>query len=179
MKKLLAICLMAFIGFGANAQTSTKTDKSAQPKTTTTKKKTSKSTKTKKTTKTTTTAAKKDEPKYEEGQPNSAVRWDALTYDFGTVAYNSDVSHVFKFKNVSKAPVSVKDVGTSCGCTTPQYSKEMVAPNATGSVTAKYDSSRIGPFTKTLTVTIGDETIILTIKGVIKEPETQAQPQGK
>jgi hypothetical protein len=101
----------------------------------------------------------------------SAVKFNEYTFDFGEVAYGSDVSHVFSFKNVSSAPVAVKNVGTSCGCTTPSYSKEPVMPKKSGQITAKYDSTRPGPFTKTLTVSLNDEEITLVIRGTVKQME--------
>jgi len=108
----------------------------------------------------------------------SAVKFNELIFNFGHVAYNSDVRHTFEFKNISPAPVAVKDVGTSCGCTTPSFSKEPVAPGKTGSVTAKYDSGRLGAFTKTLTVYINNEAIRLTITGTVLPP-TSENPQPK
>jgi hypothetical protein len=111
-----------------------------------------------------TTAVRADDP------VKGAVKFDLLIYDFGEVAYGSDVSHSFTFKNVSKQPVAIKNVTASCGCTTPSWTKEPVMPNKSGNVTAKYDSSRIGAFTKTLTVDVNGEIIVLTIKGTIKEP---------
>ena len=108
----------------------------------------------------------------------SAVKFNELLFNFGQVAYNSEVRHTFEFKNISKEPVAVKDVGTSCGCTTPSYSKEPVAPGKMGSVTAKYDSSRLGAFTKTLTVYINNETIRLTIAGTVLPPSSE-NPQQK
>jgi len=108
--------------------------------------------------------------------PASAVKFEQVVYNFGEVPYGSDVSHTFKFTNVSPNAIAVKDVGTSCGCTTPGYSKEPVAPGKTGSVTAKYDSSRIGGFNKTLTVFINDEQIKLTIVGTVKEPKSEKAP---
>jgi len=112
----------------------------------------------------------------------SAVKFDETIYNFGEVAYNSSVTHSFKFTNVTNAPIAIRDVGTSCGCTTPSYSKEPVAPGKTGEVTAKYDSSRIGGFNKTLTVSINDEQIKLVISGTIKPPTstpTPTTPTGK
>ncbi len=109
----------------------------------------------------------------------SDVKFNEVVYNFGQVDYNSDVRHTFEFKNISNAPVAIKDVGTSCGCTTPSYSKEPVAPGKTGSVTAKYDSSRIGAFTKTLTVYINNEQIRLTIKGTIVPPKSDNNPKTK
>jgi hypothetical protein len=108
----------------------------------------------------------------------SAVKFTETTFNFGEVEYGSDVSHVFTFKNVSGAPVAIKNVATSCGCTTPAYSKEPVMPKKSGSVTAKYDSTRPGPFTKTLTVSLNDEEITLVITGTVKQMPSQ-QPDQK
>ncbi len=112
-------------------------------------------------------------------QAPSAVKFNELSFNFGQVAYNTDTRHTFEFKNISDAPVAIKDVGTSCGCTTPSYSKEPVAPGKTGSVTAKYDSGRIGSFTKTLTVYINNETIKLTITGTVLPPNSTPPTQQK
>jgi hypothetical protein len=108
----------------------------------------------------------------------SAVKFNEYNFNFGEVAYGSDVSHVFTFKNISNTPVAVKNVATSCGCTTPSYSKEPVMPKKSGQITAKYDSTRPGPFTKTLTVSLNDEEIILTISGTIKQMQNE-QPKGE
>jgi len=104
----------------------------------------------------------------------SAVKFDAVVYNFGQMPYGSTISHVFTFKNISGNPVAIKDVGTTCGCTTSGYSKEPVAPGKTGSVTAKYDSSRLGAFNKTLTVMINDETIKITITGNVLAPKSES-----
>jgi hypothetical protein len=189
MKKifsLLTILMLAgTVAFAQNDNTTTTKTTSKNGTTTTTKvtkkhkkKKIGKTTTTKDTKKvetTTTTEPKTTQPE----QPKSAIKFNEVVYNFGEVAYNSDVSHTFKFTNVSGTPVAIKDVGTSCGCTTPGYSKEPVAPGKTGSVTAKYDSSRIGSFNKTLTVFVNNEQIKLTIMGTIKPPNSENQPKGK
>ena len=108
----------------------------------------------------------------------SSIKFEEVSFDFGQMPYASTVSHVFTFKNVSNAPVAIKDVGTSCGCTTSGYSKEPVAPGKSGSVTAKYDSSRLGAFNKTLTVWVNDEQIKLTIRGTILPPKSDKSPSN-
>ena len=110
-------------------------------------------------------------------QAPSAVKFNEMSYNFGQVTYNTDTRHTFEFKNISSEPVAIKDVGTSCGCTTPSYSKEPVAPGKTGSVTAKYDSGKIGNFTKTLTVYINNEAIKLTITGIVLPPGSENTQQ--
>jgi hypothetical protein len=100
----------------------------------------------------------------------SAVKFDHVVYDFGEIPYASEGSHTFTFKNMSKKAVTITNVQTSCGCTTPSYSKEPILPGKKGKVSAHYDTTRIGAFTKTMTVVIGDETIMLTIKGSVLNP---------
>lgn len=102
----------------------------------------------------------------------SAVKFDHVVYDFGEIDYSSDGTTSFTFKNVSKKPITVTSVQASCGCTTPYYSKEPLMPGKKGKITAHYDTTRIGAFTKTLTVVINDETILLTIKGTVKAPKS-------
>ncbi|MGQ9863015.1 MAG: DUF1573 domain-containing protein [Bacteroidia bacterium] len=87
----------------------------------------------------------------------------------------------FTFKNTSKDPVRIQDVKTSCGCTTPSWSKEVIAPGAEGFVEAQYSTwGRPGPFTKTITVTLRSQkdttrqqVTILTIRG-----EVLPRPKG-
>jgi hypothetical protein len=90
-------------------------------------------------------------------------------YDFGSVKEEGgSVVHDFVFTNASNRPIKVMNVQPSCGCTTPDWSKEPVQPGKTGFVKASYNpKGRPGYFNKTLTVTTDYEAnpIILQIKG--------------
>ena len=57
----------------------------------------------------------------------------------------------------------------SCGCTVPTYSKAPIQPNESGEIEIKYDTKKLGAFTKTITVTSNAEggNKILKIKGNI------------
>ncbi|WP_228852415.1 DUF1573 domain-containing protein [Aegicerativicinus sediminis] len=74
------------------------------------------------------------------------------TIDYGKIAVNSEGGRTFAFKNTGNAPIVISKVKTSCGCTVADYPKEPVMPGATGEIAVKYDTKRIGNFTKTLTV---------------------------
>lgn len=108
--------------------------------------------------------------------PTSVVKFEKETHDFGTLKYAADASYTFTFTNTSKEPIVIKDVKTSCGCTTPSYSREPIGPGRKGTVTAKYDSTRQGNFYKTLTVTINDEVKVLTIKGEVEPKPIDTTP---
>ncbi|MDR0754818.1 MAG: DUF1573 domain-containing protein [Prevotellaceae bacterium] len=87
-----------------------------------------------------------------------------------------NVTHRFVFTNKGDAPVKIQNVTASCGCTTPAWTKELVAPGEQGFVDATYrPAGRPGYFKKNLNVTSnGDPKMIsLTISGtVVKEPLT-------
>jgi hypothetical protein len=81
--------------------------------------------------------------------------------------------HEFVFTNSSGRPVKILNVTTSCGCTTPGWSRDAVAPGKTGFVKASFDpKGRPGYFNKTLTLlTDADPNpIVLQIKGQVVFP---------
>ncbi len=91
------------------------------------------------------------------------------THDFGTVVEGTPTSYEFVFTNVGKEPLILTNAVGSCGCTTPKWSKEPIAPGKTGSVTVTYDSNRVGPFNKSVTLSSNAKTPskVIIIKGVI------------
>ena len=82
------------------------------------------------------------------------------TYDFGTIKEEDGrVSHVFTLKNVTEGPLTIKNVRASCGCTTPAWSREPIAPEAEAQITVTYNASgRPGAFHKSVTVTLSNGT---------------------
>lgn len=92
--------------------------------------------------------------------------------DYGDIAVNSDGNRVFTFKNVGKSPLIISNVKGSCGCTVPTKPEEPIMPGETGEIKVRYATNRIGPFSKTVTITSNayEPTVVLRIKGrVLKE----------
>lgn len=84
------------------------------------------------------------------------------------IPYGSDELFVFEFKNNSKTPAIIQNVQTSCGCTTANKPEEPIKPGKKSQISVKYDTKRVGAFTKTITITSNvGEPIILTIKGTV------------
>lgn len=75
-------------------------------------------------------------------------------YQFGNMKENEGkVSHTFAIKNDGSQPLVITRVTASCGCTTPEWTKEAIAPGKTGELIVTFDpSGRPGPFTKTVTI---------------------------
>jgi len=94
-------------------------------------------------------------------------------HDFGSQKLYTRTEFEFKIKNDSSAVLVITNITTSCGCTTPTYSKRPVKSGKTAIVKVAYDSSRIGAFDKTINVytNFSSEPIELRIKGSMDEPE--------
>ena len=103
--------------------------------------------------------------------------FEAMELDYGTIEQGSDPYRFFNFTNSGTAPLVITNAKGSCGCTVPTYPKQPIPPGETGEIKVRYDTNRVGPFTKrvTLTTNVGDEPIVLTIRGKVeRKPEEPA-----
>ncbi|QNH63564.1 DUF1573 domain-containing protein [Hymenobacter sediminicola] len=81
------------------------------------------------------------------------IQFDEMKYDFGTAKQGDVVKHVFKFKNIGTQPLVISNIGVSCGCTTPEWTKDPIMPGKTGSITANFNTAgKMGIQNKVLTV---------------------------
>lgn len=100
------------------------------------------------------------------------IEYVETEFDFGTVTEGEIVDHVFKFKNTGDAPVIVAQVSASCGCTTPEYTKEPVLPGQDGEIKVSFNSQgQVGRQQKIVTVSSNAENRISTvqIKGTVEK----------
>jgi len=81
------------------------------------------------------------------------IQFEEMKYDFGSVKQGDVVDHTFKFKNVGTQPLVISNIGVSCGCTTPEWTKDPVMPGKSGTISAKFNSTgKMGMQNKVLTV---------------------------
>jgi hypothetical protein len=73
-------------------------------------------------------------------------------FDFGTIPQGKPVYHFFEVTNTGKTPMVISNVQTSCGCTTPEWSKEPVAPGGTTKIRVGYNAAGEGHFEKFITI---------------------------
>ncbi|GAB4030650.1 DUF1573 domain-containing protein [Spirosoma jeollabukense] len=74
-------------------------------------------------------------------------------YDFGTLTEGDTVEHVFSFTNTGEFPLIINNVTASCGCTTPDWPHEPVAPGTKSSVRVRFNSrGKSGEQNKTVTI---------------------------
>lgn len=105
-------------------------------------------------------------------QQKAVIAAEQTSYDFGTIKEaDGKVSHTFQIKNEGNMPLVITRVIASCGCTTPEWTKEPIAQGKTGDIKVTYDpAGRPGPFTKTISVYSNGKTgsFILTIRGNVE-----------
>lgn len=116
----------------------------------------------------TTTTAISDSVATESG----VIEYAETEYNFGTVKEGEIVEHVFKFKNTGKAPIILAQVSASCGCTTPDYTKEPILPGKEGEIKVSFNSQgQVGAQQKIVTVSSNAENNVTTvqIKGTVEK----------
>jgi hypothetical protein len=113
-------------------------------------------------------------------QRNAAISFDSENFDFGKIKEGAGAAiHKFEFTNTGSQPLVITNVTTSCGCTSPAWTREPVMPGAKGFVSATYDvKGRIGIFEKTISVSSNAERslIVLKISGDVTQSLDQMYP---
>ena len=111
------------------------------------------------------------------------MTFESTEVDYGTIQQHADPLRTFEFTNTGTEPLVITHAKGSCGCTVPIWPKEPILPGEAASIEVRYDTKRIGKFTKrvTLTTNEGSEKRVLTIKGdVLKAPkEDEGVPTKK
>jgi hypothetical protein len=100
------------------------------------------------------------------------IEFKSDTIDYGTIEKGANGVRVFEFTNTGDAPLIVSKVTSSCGCTVPNWSKDPILPGTDGKIEVKYDTNRVNPIRKTITVISNAETptVALKIKGEVIDP---------
>lgn len=115
-------------------------------------------------------------------QSTADIKFEKMVHDYGTIKQGDNGECVFKFKNTGKEPLIITMCQGSCGCTVPQCPKDPILPGKTGEIKVKYDTQRVGPISKSVTVQSNAKsgTQTIQIKGNIEpKPVEEAFPQNK
>jgi hypothetical protein len=118
----------------------------------------------------------------QEKQASSTIDFVSKVVDYGTIEHNADGARKFVFTNNGTEPLLIKNAKGSCGCTVPTWPREPIAPGVTAEIGVKYATSRVGKFTKTITLTTNasKKPVILTIKGEVNPaPKEETVPEKK
>lgn len=121
----------------------------------------------------------------QDSNPNAPeISFEKETINYGTIDQGADGQREFVFTNTGKEPLIITHAKGSCGCTVPTWPREPIAPGEQGVIKVKYDTKRVGPFTKSVTINSNAKTAtkVVHIKGVVKKPQpvkTTPEKEGK
>ena len=85
---------------------------------------------------------------------DEVIKVNVETYDFGKIKQGVPVTTYFTITNTSDKPIVIENSWAGCGCTTPEFSKEPIAPNATSKLKVGYNAAAMGHFTKPVNIKI-------------------------
>ena len=103
-------------------------------------------------------------------QAQAEITFKSETIDYGTISKGSDGLRVFEFTNTGDAPLIITNVRSSCGCTIPKKPDGPIAPGESSTIEVKYDTNRVGPIRRSITVmsNASEAMVALKIKGEVK-----------
>ncbi len=109
------------------------------------------------------------------------LEWESTVVDYGEIKKGSDPVRQAVFYNKGTEPLIIKSARGSCGCTVPTWPKDPIMPGEKGVIEIRYDTQRVGPINKTVSVSTNEneEETRITIKGNISSDEEQTLPKNE
>jgi hypothetical protein len=108
----------------------------------------------------------------------ASIKISKDAHDFGSIEEGTQASFTFEITNTGNQPLVISNVAPSCGCTTPEWTRDPIQPGEKGKIMATYNSQgRPGAFTKAITVTSNatEPSRVLTIKGFVETKGTSSK----
>ncbi len=111
-------------------------------------------------------------------EAHASIKFDSTKYNFGSFSETEPIQKcTFAFTNAGDLPLVINQAVASCGCTVPKYTKEPIAPGASGEIEVTYNGKGKFPghFKKTITVRTNGEPAVtrLYIEGEMISAEEQ------
>ena len=112
-------------------------------------------------------------------ESGAKVEFEKDVHDYGSLIQGEPAVYEFKFTNTGNEPLIISNSRGSCGCTVPSWPREPIAPGKSASIKVKYDSNRLGPINKSVTITsnaLDNPTKVIRIKGNIAPKPANSAP---
>ena len=96
---------------------------------------------------------------------SAIMEFDTMEYDFGTIVEGEIIDGTFKVTNKGKTDLLITDVRPAGGCTTQEWTKDLIKPGETGEIKFSFNSNgRVGKQHKSITITSNAEKITETVR---------------
>jgi uncharacterized protein (DUF58 family) len=112
-------------------------------------------------------------------ESGAKLEFEKEVHDYGTLKQGEPAVYEFKFTNTGNEPLVISNARGSCGCTVPDWPRQPIAPGKSAVIKVKYDSNRLGPINKSVTIqsnAINEPNKVIRIKGNIEPKPTEEAP---
>ncbi len=102
------------------------------------------------------------------------IKFSESVYKFGKIKHNVPATHIFTVTNTGDKPLIIEFANASCGCTTPEYSKDPIMKGKTATIKVTYNAANMGAFKKDVTVKFASaqQPVVLSIEGEVVETKS-------
>ena len=108
---------------------------------------------------------------------DQTLKLKQLEHDFNKIPQGKPVYYTFEIVNTGKTPLKLDNVAATCGCTTPEWSRDPIAAGATAQIKVGYNAAAEGYFEKFITITYNtNQTKQLKIKGTVWKAPAGSAP---
>lgn len=105
------------------------------------------------------------------------IKLSETSFDFGKIPQGKPVTHNFTIENIGKDTLKIEQVQASCGCTTPEWTKEPVLAGGKTTIKVGFNAASEGAFEKPITIYYnGGQVKQFTIKGNVWKTPDQSAP---
>ncbi|AZB28208.1 DUF1573 domain-containing protein [Chryseobacterium balustinum] len=107
------------------------------------------------------------------------ITFDKTTYEYGQIKPNSDGTRFFTVTNTGDKPLIISNVKPACGCTTPEFSQDPIAPGKSAKIKVGYNTATVSPFNKMIEVFSNDPVnsrSVIYIKGEVTATAPEPKP---
>ena len=99
------------------------------------------------------------------------VEWSERNIEFDTLQQGNPKVKEISFRNISKKPLRIEQVKSSCHCTVPEWPQTPIPPGGTGIIKVMHTAEDLGEFYRILSIQTNfdpENWVLITVTGVVK-----------
>jgi hypothetical protein len=107
------------------------------------------------------------------------IHFSTTEVNYGIIDYDSNPYREVTVTNTGNYPLIINSCRASCGCTVPNCPVDAIPPKKKAVIKVRYNTTRVGQFSKTITVYSNDQKnpiSLIKIYGEVREPAVSSTP---